>query len=124
MIFQIKRSYVQGDLVIQKLPLDVTESKLRESFKQLIRISGRLFITENKHLISLGWIQGLQHCGTIMISNNAQLYDARLPNLQPGCLVTLKNNPVICDFYVPYGSGDCQEQISVTQDFSINVDIS
>lgn len=96
-----------GSLVLNKMTAAAV-NLLHDAFASLTTIaSGGLVVTANEHLVVLHDFAALEHADFVLISDNVNLTDARLPNLVTGINVTVDNNRHLCDSAGPYGSEAC-----------------
>ena len=58
-------------------------------------VSGRLLLSGCSQIVTLTWLRSLQITGQIIITNNQNLVDARLPALQSGVRLSLTHSSLI-----------------------------
>jgi hypothetical protein len=93
---------VIGDIYIRDLPFDVTEDVLYDHLRTLTRLDGTLSVINNAFLTSLAFFRHLVQVKSIVIVDNPQLVDARLPSLvdEPSML-NIDRNSRLCPLRWP-----------------------
>jgi hypothetical protein len=110
--------YLDGSLDLGSL--DVPESHLNSVLSTLEVISETLILRDNEYIVSLRCLSSLNQVEQIVIVNNSNLLDARLPSLRPGVDIVVVDNPMLCLDGWPYGTRPCRGKVRVSTQLELN----
>ena len=84
-----------------------SEARLYTAFQYVHTIVGSLHVCDTTGLVGLEMLKNLVTVDSVVIMNNMDLFDARLPNLQPSTRVFVQNNTQLCDSGLPFETAGC-----------------
>lgn len=112
-----KCGVVYGDVRIEGFASDDMDWS---PLSNLTRIMGNLVVNSNAGLLDLFFLRSLAEARSVVITNNAILADARLPNLPPLTAVQTHNNPLLCASGLPNGTRPCGQAL-VEQQVEVSI---
>ena len=92
-------SRIHGDLIIYRLEDTVTEETL-EFLSSVEMVFGRVIVEDSPGLFSLSFLRNVRHTLKVVLKNNNNMFDARLPSISDKIDVFIDFCPNLCnDFY-------------------------
>ena len=96
---------IAGDLTITGQV--ASEPDLFLVFMNVRHITGTLSIIDTRNLVALELFESLESAAAVILVNNYDLIDARLPMLSNATNVTVYGNTVLCIDGHPFATGGC-----------------
>ena len=116
-------SLVLGGLSLMNLAPDLDVDAL-QPLQAITKIAGPLRVIDNQYLTSLSFLNNLTTVESIVVSDNRNLVDARLPRLTPASLagtITQTLNPRLCPARRVGGAGNATASVCATTDLVFRV---
>ena len=104
---------------LELVGLTSPESQLRAVLGSVSVVVGSLSVMDFGQLVSLSFLAQLERVDGIVLQNNLNLLDARLPSLMPNVPIVSRGNTILCSAGMPYGHRACEGVVQIDSSFRL-----